>query len=138
MSSYLDTASSLAQLLGTGFGFYSHHKQLAHAMHLHDHELSVSTEQHFSALSDLLAIAKEADRDVWEQRNEQFNQMLVCAVLMFGIAVGNINEGTYQFDAPTDRHGSNLGHSFQRMGCLLCFRACPSRRCSSASCAACW
>ena len=120
MSSYLDTASSLAQLLGTGFGFYSHHKQLAHAMHLHDHELSVSTEQHFSALStDLLAIAKEADRDVWEQRNEQFNQMLVCAVLMFGIAVGNINEGTYQFDAPTDRHGSELRSLISKDGMFV-------------------
>lgn len=55
--------------------------------------------------SQLLAIAKEADRDVWEQRNEQFNQMLVCAVLMFGVAVGNINEGTYHFDKEVDEQG---------------------------------
>lgn len=106
MASYMEAASAFAQVLGTGFGIYSHRKTLEQELKLHDHELAVTTEQHFSALStDLLAIAKEADRDVWEQRNEQFNQMLVCAVLMFGISVGNINEGTYQFDAVTDKHG---------------------------------
>ena len=70
---------------------------------------AMSNEQHFSALSTgLIGMAKEADRDVWEQRNNQFSQMLVCAVLMFGVTFGNINEGTYKFSKDDDLLGGEL------------------------------
>jgi len=87
---------------------------------LHDHEHTHSTEQHYASLStELLAIAKEADRDVWEQRNNQYSQMLVCAVLMFGVAVGNINEGTYKFDKYVDAHGLEFRSFFSRDGAFI-------------------
>ena len=104
--SALDTALNL---LNTGVGYYGLRKSLQQERELHEHECKVSEEQHFSSMStELLAIAKEADRDVWEQRNNHYNQMLVCATLMFGVAVGNINEGTYDSDKVQDWQGTSL------------------------------
>lgn len=111
---HLDT---LLNLLGTGFSVYSFKRSLQQQADLHEEEMATSTEQHFSSLStELLAIAKEADRDVWEQRNNQFNNLLVCAVLMFGVAVGNINEGTYQYSKSDDLHGSEVMSLVSRDG----------------------
>ena len=113
-------AETALNLLGVGFGVYAHHKQLQQQQSLHDHEHATSTSMHFSSLStELLAIAKEADRDVWEQRNNQYNQMLVCAVLMFGVAFGNINEGTYSFDKVTDHQGTDLVSIFSKDGVFV-------------------
>ena len=111
--------------MGTGAQIYTMRKSLNQEKNLHDHELALSTEQHFTSLStELLAIAKEADRDVWEQRNNQFDQMLVCAVLMFGVAVGNINEGTYGFDKYEDQHnGLNAAVVFSRDGMFIILSA---------------
>ena len=39
----------------------------------------------------------EADRDVWEQRNGQFNNLMHSATLMFGIAMSAIIEGNFQY-----------------------------------------
>ena len=115
---HLDT---LLNLLGTGFSVYSFKRSLQQQADLHEEEMATSTEQHFSSLStELLAIAKEADRDVWEQRNNQFNNLLVCAVLMFGVAVGNINEGTYQYSGTDDLHGSEVSHSSAGTVCSRC------------------
>ena len=106
MANLWDTALNL---LGTGVQYYSLRKSLQQERELHEHEHAHSAEQHFSSASlEMLAIAKEADRDVWEQRNNQFNQMLVCATLMFGVAVGNVNEGTYAFDKATDKAGAQI------------------------------
>ena len=58
--------------------------------------VATSTEQHYQALTaELTTAAKEADRDVWEQRNVQFNNLLVCATLMFGLAMGTVVEGSF-------------------------------------------
>ena len=117
MAYYLDTALTL---LSAGFGVYAHHRSLSQEKSLHEHECATSTEQHFASLSaELLAIAKEADRDVWEQRNSQFNNLLVCAVLMFGVAVGNINEGTYKFDQDEDMHGLEARSLWSRDGSFV-------------------
>ena len=45
--------------------------------------------------AELLTAAKEADRDVWEQRNGQFNNLMLSATLMFGVAVASIVEGNF-------------------------------------------
>ena len=114
MATSLDT---LLNVLGAGFNVYSMRRSLRQQADLHEEEMATSTEQHFSSLStELLAIAKEADRDVWEQRNNQFNNLLVCATLMFGVAVGNINEGTYKFDKLEDGHGVEIGSLVSRDG----------------------
>ena len=61
---------SAINAVAAGFQVYSHKKSLEQERDLHEHDCSLSTEQHFQSLStELLAIAKEADRDVWEQRN---------------------------------------------------------------------
>ena len=102
----MSSLDTLLNVLGTGFNIYSLRRSLRQQSDLHEEEMATSTEQHYSSLSaELLAIAKEADRDVWEQRNNQFNNLLVCAVLMFGVAVGNINEGTYKYDKLVDTQG---------------------------------
>ena len=81
---------SAINAVAAGFQVYSHKKSLEQERDLHEHDCSLATEQHFQSLStELLAIAKEADRDVWEQRNNQFNNLLVSATLMFGLATGN-------------------------------------------------
>jgi hypothetical protein len=115
---------AMLQLLGTGFGVYAHHQSLQQERRLHEHEHTASLDQHYSSVSmDLLAIAKEADRDVWEQRNNQYSNMLVCAVLMFGVAVGNINEGTYSFSEHVDSHGSELASLFSKDGAFVILSA---------------
>ena len=114
---YLDVALNS---LGIAYGVYSHNRSLRQERTLHDEEMACSTEQHFSGLStELLAIAKEADRDVWEQRNNQFNNLLVSATLMFGLATGNINEGTYNFDKFEDRHGQEISSLFSKDGMFV-------------------
>ena len=121
MSSSLVWESALS-LLGTGVQYLSMKRSLQQERDLHSHEVAVSTDQHFTSLStELLAISKEADRDVWEQRNNQFNQMLVCAVLMFGVAFGNINEGTYNNDNVTDKHGMEMGSLLTKDGLFVLF-----------------
>ena len=116
----LNAVGDSFQVLGAMYGVYAHRSALKQERHLHAHEHTVSTEQHFESLAtELLAIAKEADRDVWEQRNNQYSQMLVCAVLMFGVAVGNINEGTYSFDKLTDQHGLEIDSLFSRDGTFV-------------------
>ena len=97
---------SALSLLGTGTQIWTMRRTLEQERKLHAHEHRTAMEQHFSSMStELLAIAKEADRDVWEQRQNMFSQLLVCAVLMFGVAFGNINEGTYAYDKVVDKHG---------------------------------
>ena len=74
-----------------------------HDRALHVKGVAANTEQHFQSLTaELLAAAKEADRDVWEQRNSQFNNLLICATLMFGIAMSTIIEGSYDDQESTD------------------------------------
>ena len=133
---------SLVNLLGAGFSVYSHHKSLKQEKALHEEECAIGTEQHFQALStDMLSITKEADRDVWEQRNNQFNNMLVCATLMFGVPINNINQGAYQPAAETAAEeavdplssplSSSLASLFTKDGARAAYGALPHRAPSS-------
>ena len=100
---------SAINAIAAGFQVYSHKKSLEQERDLHEHDCSLATEQHFQSLStELLAIAKEADRDVWEQRNNQYNNMIVCATLMFTVPINNINQGAYH---ETDE-GAKYGKEF--------------------------
>jgi hypothetical protein len=111
---------SAVNLAGAAFNVYSLRKSLGQERALHEQECAVATEQHFQQLStELLAISKEADRDVWEQRNNQFNNLLVCATLMFGVATGNINEGTFQFDPHEEKLGMTAGSILSRDGMFV-------------------
>ena len=63
---------------------------------LHRRELATSMATHFQTLSqDLFAAAKEADRDVWEQNNDRFNNLMVLTVLMLGITSSLVTEGSF-------------------------------------------
>ena len=51
---------------------------------------------HFQTLSqDLFAAAKEADRDVWEQNNDRFNNLMIITVLMLGITSSLVTDGSF-------------------------------------------
>ena len=94
MTSY---ASSIFDVLSLGAGLASlyrgeklHKSTLEHDKELHVRGIASSTEQHFQELcAELLTAAKEADRDVWEQRNGQFNNLMLSSTLMFGVAVAS-------------------------------------------------
>ena len=100
MASY---ASSIFDVLSLGAGLASlyrgeklHKSTLEHDKELHVRGIASSTEQHFQELcAELLTAAKEADRDVWEQRNGQFNNLMLSSTLMFGVAVASIVEGNF-------------------------------------------
>tara|TARA_B100000524_G_scaffold287909_1_gene162967 strand:- start:1740 stop:2156 length:417 start_codon:yes stop_codon:yes gene_type:complete len=67
-----------------------------HDRELHVRQIASNTEHHYQQLiAELLAAAKEADRDVWEQRNGQFNNLMLSATLMFGVAMSAIIEGNF-------------------------------------------
>ena len=59
---------------------------------------------HFQTLSqDLFAAAKEADRDVWEQNNDRFNNLMILTVLMLGITSSLVTDGSFNAsNAPQD------------------------------------
>ena len=59
-------------------------------------ELATSMATHFQTLSqDLFAAAKEADRDVWEQNNDRFNNLMIITVLMLGITSSLVTDGSF-------------------------------------------
>ena len=63
---------------------------------LHRRELATSMATHFQTLSqDLFAAAKEADRDVWEQNNDRFNNLMIITVLMLGITSSLVTDGSF-------------------------------------------
>ena len=115
----LDTA---ANLIGAGFSVYSHKKSLQQDKLHHEHDCALAAEQHFQEASlSLLAIAKEADREVWEQRNNQFNNMLVCATLMFGVPINNINQGAYHETEAQALEGEHIAAIFKMDGLFVVF-----------------
>ena len=95
-SSIFDALSFGAGLAGLYRGEKLHRQTLEHDKELHVRGIASSTEQHFQELcAELLTAAKEADRDVWEQRNGQFNNLMLSSTLMFGVAVASIVEGNF-------------------------------------------
>uniref|UniRef100_A0A7S4B5X8 Transmembrane protein n=2 Tax=Chrysotila carterae TaxID=13221 RepID=A0A7S4B5X8_CHRCT len=94
--SLLEALNLLASVYGTYHNHATHKQTLSHDQELHVRALAASTEQHYQQLiAELLAAAKEADRDVWEQRNGQFNNLMLSAILMFGVAMSAIIEGNF-------------------------------------------
>uniref|UniRef100_A0A7S4EVT0 Uncharacterized protein n=1 Tax=Chrysotila carterae TaxID=13221 RepID=A0A7S4EVT0_CHRCT len=66
--SLLEALNLLASVYGTYHNHATHKQTLSHDQELHVRALAASTEQHYQQLiAELLAAAKEADRDVWEQ-----------------------------------------------------------------------
>ena len=122
MASY---ASSIFDALSFGAGLASlyrgeklHKSTLEHDKELHVRGIASSTEQHFQELcAELLTAAKEADRDVWEQRNGQFNNLMLSSTLMFGVAVASIVEGN--FNQTVDGHATAWFACF--VACALSF-----------------
>ena len=113
---------SAINAVAAGFQVYSHKKSLEQERDLHEHDCSLATEQHFQSLStELLAIAKEADRDVWEQRNNQYNNMIVCATLMFTVPINNINQGAYHETDEGAKYGKEFVSLFTMAGIFTIF-----------------
>lgn len=71
-----------------------HESGLRYSAELHLQQLSSSLQAHYQAVaSSFVEAAQEADRDVWEQRNSQFNTKLLASTLMFGVAMELTIEG---------------------------------------------
>ena len=95
--------NSVAELMAVGTSLFAAwraerlHRNSLHADgDLHMRALAQQTEQHFQQLTaELLSAAKETDRDVWEQRNGQFQTLILAATLMFGVAMSAIIEGNF-------------------------------------------
>lgn len=96
LNTLFDLVSSMA---GLGGLFYSK-ISVDQANSLHRKELAASMATHFQQLShDLFAAAKEADRDVWEQYNGRFNNLMLLTVLMLSVTVSLVTEGTFEPNA---------------------------------------
>lgn len=91
-----NAVSAVVELFANiGQVFYSR-LAIAQADSLHRRELASSIASHFQNLSqDLFAAAKEADRDVWEQFNGRFNNLMVLTVLMLSVSASLITEGAF-------------------------------------------
>ena len=117
--------NSVAELMAVGTSLFAAwraerlHRNSLHADgDLHMRALAQQTEQHFQQLTaELLSAAKETDRDVWEQRNGQFNNLMLSSTLMFGVAVASIVEGN--FNQTVDGHATAWFAFF--VACALSF-----------------
>jgi len=97
---------SALDLLSLGASFWSiHETRQTHQnavqvdRDLHVRGLAAAAEHHYQQLiAELLAAAKEADRDVWEQRNGQFNNLMLASILMFGVGMSAIIEGNFDLN----------------------------------------
>ena len=113
---------SAINAVAAGFQVYSHKKSLEQERDLHEADCCFAGRQHFQSLStELLAIAKEADRDVWEQRNNQYNNMIVCATLMFTVPINNINQGAYHETDEGAKYGKEFVSLFTMDGMFTIF-----------------
>ena len=91
-----DAASLGVNVLSLGLSGYQNHREYAQADELHDDAVDADIAIQFQALSqELLVAAKEADRDVWEQQNERFNNLTILAVLVLSVTVSLVTEGSF-------------------------------------------
>ena len=87
---------------------------------LHRRELATSMATHFQTLSqDLFAAAKEADRDVWEQNNDRFNNLMILTVLMLGITSSLVTDGS--FNASNASQEFELAFLIATSAALACY-----------------
>lgn len=91
-----DVASLGVNVLSLGLSGYQSHRAYTQADELHDDAVDADIAIQFQALSqELLVAAKEADRDVWEQQNERFNNLTILAVLVLSVTVSLVTEGSF-------------------------------------------
>jgi hypothetical protein len=99
--SNLDAANVLSGFIGAWLSSVQisssrdlHQDQLRFSQQLHLQQLSAALQQHLQQMSaSFVEAAQEADRDVWEQRNSQFNTKLLASTVMFGIGMEVVIEG---------------------------------------------
>jgi len=105
------------------------HKQSARLeKSLHEAQLFSALEQHLQDItSDLIVAGKEADRDMWDQRNAQYQTLLLSATVMFAAGMAVIVEG----ELPTDSdmvviigYSASVGMAFAFLfvSIILCIR----------------
>ena len=138
-------ALNLAATVASGWQqFQAHRSSIHHDDELHVRGIAASTEHHYQQMiTDLLAASKETDRDVWEQRQGQFNNLMLSATLMFGVAMSAIIEGNFEPSGHETAHRQAMFTVFAvceaaALSCLfLCLVACllVSRRMSLYMCA---
>ena len=91
-----------------------------HDQEIHRKELATSMATHFQTLSqDLFAAAKEADRDVWEQNNDRFNNLMIITVLMLGITSSLVTDGS--FNASNASQDFELAFLITTSAALACY-----------------
>mmetsp|Transcript_12782 Transcript_12782/g.24973 ORF Transcript_12782/g.24973 Transcript_12782/m.24973 type:complete len:487 (+) Transcript_12782:38-1498(+) len=101
-------------------------KKLDHL--LHHRQLCASLEQHLQDISgSLITAGREADRDMWDQRNAQFQTLLLAATVMFGAGIAVIVEGQLPentSEATIIGFSVSIGFSFAALfvSIILCFR----------------
>ena len=90
---------------GISLGKRFHEKELEKAQELHENEIkearrlciaerNTEMKQHFQSLNaDLINSNREAERDMYEQRNSQFQTIIVASTVMFGALCTVIIEG---------------------------------------------
>jgi hypothetical protein len=91
------------QSLETDLRLHEESKKLDRRMHkaavkldhkLHHAQLCASLEQHLQDMtSSLITAGREADRDMWDQRNAQYQTLLLASTVMFGAGMAVIVEG---------------------------------------------
>ena len=117
MSTYLELLVSAG--LSAGQLFYSM-RGVHQDQELHRKELATSMATHFQTLSqDLFAAAKEADRDVWEQNNDRFNNLMILTVLMLGITSSLVTDGS--FNASNASQDFELAFLIATSAALACY-----------------
>lgn len=68
---------------------------------LHLHQLGIAFEQHFMQLSaDLFSASKEAERDMYRQRDSQFQTIMISATVMIGVTAAIVVEGELPEGSP--------------------------------------
>eukprot|EP00468_Gymnochlora_sp_CCMP2014_P004974 CAMPEP_0167749902 /NCGR_PEP_ID=MMETSP0110_2-20121227/5682_1 /TAXON_ID=629695 /ORGANISM="Gymnochlora sp., Strain CCMP2014" /LENGTH=486 /DNA_ID=CAMNT_0007635141 /DNA_START=144 /DNA_END=1604 /DNA_ORIENTATION=+ len=95
---------------------------------LHQAQLCSALEQHLQDItSDLVVAGKEADRDMWDQRNAQYQTLLLSATVMFAAGMAVIVEGELPSDTSTlliIGYSGSVGCSFASLfvSIILCIR----------------
>jgi len=95
---------------------------------LHQSQLCSALEQHLQDItSDLIVAGKEADRDMWDQRNAQFQTLLLSATVMFAAGMAVIVEGELPEKSETAiiiGYSASVGMSFAFLfvSIILCIR----------------
>lgn len=78
-----------------------HKKNLAEAKRHYLLELFNNLEQHFQQLNaDLIASSKESERDMFDQRNQNFQTIILASSVMFTALSTAIIDGMIPYDAP--------------------------------------